>query len=133
MDLVLNPGLNVYDNDYYQNHSILSDLSYWFTGRIMPPHGPYFNKLLIEFTTRRAIPPGGGIADAVKFFTDPLLFRAVLDRAEKDTIDAIELIRTAQGNPYGPDEETIAKGILDQLAARRRANQNRAKSKRAGP
>jgi hypothetical protein len=81
-------------------------------------HGPNVTKLITKFITREAIPPGGGLADGIEFFTNPEHRKQILVRAELSAMAAIQAIRLAPDNPYGDNDEVIAKVILDKIALR---------------
>jgi hypothetical protein len=83
-------------------------------------HGPNVTKLILRFVAKEAIPAGGGIADGIKFFTgSPQYRKKLLDQAEADAMNAIDIVIHAPDNPYGNDPEEIAKAILDKLEERK--------------
>jgi hypothetical protein len=77
--------------------------------------GPNAVNLLARFIARESIPPDGGFADGVEFFTNAERRHQVLERAVANFDLAIEAVRAAPDNPYGNDEETIAAAILERL------------------
>jgi hypothetical protein len=78
-------------------------------------HGPYVTRLIMQCISREAIPIGGGIADGIKFFTDESHRKDVMQRAETIALKFVEAIKKAPDNPYGTDNEVIAKALLDKL------------------
>jgi hypothetical protein len=86
----------------------------------MSDHGKNVTRLILQFVPREAIPPGGGLADALLFFQDAEHRKQVLDNAEALAMRAIELIKSAPDNPYGDDDETIAAEILRQIQERKK-------------
>jgi hypothetical protein len=82
----------------------------------MSNYGPNVTKLIMKFVTREAIPPGGGLADGIEFFTNPEKRKKVLTAAEVYAVEAIRVIKTAPDNPYGDDDEAIAGMILEKIA-----------------
>jgi len=90
----------------------------------MSDHGPNVTKLLSRFIAVEAIPVGGGIADAILFFTDPEKRKLVLVNAEAKCKTALAAIKAAPDNPYGDDDETIA-GVLLEKIKEREANNGR--------
>lgn len=74
--------------------------------------GPNAKKLLTMFIARESVPPGGGLADGLKFFTDSEHRKRVIETAMTNLDLSIAAIRSAPDNPYGDDEEVIAAAIL---------------------
>jgi hypothetical protein len=85
-------------------------------------HGPYVTRLIMACIAREAVPRGGGMADAIQFFTDEKHRKAVLEHAETAAMNMLVAVKQARDNPYGEDNEAIAKAILDKIAAKRRNN-----------
>lgn len=77
--------------------------------------GTNVSKLIVRFVAREAIPFGGGLADAVEFFSNPDHRQKVLERAKSQAMEAIRLIKSAPDNPFGDDDEQIAGEILKRL------------------
>ena len=81
--------------------------------------GANMKKLLARVVARNAIPPGGGMADAI----DSIITPGKLSKISKKSLDwideQIQAIRSAPDNTYGNDEETIAGAILARLAERK--------------
>lgn len=77
-------------------------------------HGPNVTKLIVKLLPRFAVPPGGGIADGLRFFTDAEYRQAALDLAEALALKVIRLVRIAPDNPYA-DDEAIAGALLAEL------------------
>jgi hypothetical protein len=67
---------------------------------------------------REAIPTGGGIADGIKFFTDIEHRKDIMQRAETIALNMLIAVKQARDNPYGTDDETIAKAILTKIDER---------------
>jgi hypothetical protein len=84
----------------------------------MSKHGPNVAKLIIKFIVREAVPPGGGLASGLEFFSNPERRKQVLKSAEAKTIQAIQLIKSAPDNPFGDDDEQIAGELLSQIEKR---------------
>lgn len=94
----------------------------------MNDYGPNVTKLILVFMSRSAIPPGGGIADGMRFFTDQEHRRQVMGKAVVDAMTAIQLIKLAPDNPFGDNDEEIAGVILKEIE-KRKANDGRSKEK----
>lgn len=77
--------------------------------------GPNMKRLLFAFMARLAVPPGGGFAGAVDVFLNPEKMKENMREALKQADLAIAAMRSAPDNPYGDDEETIAKTIIDEV------------------
>ena len=84
----------------------------------MSKYGPNVTKLITKFISREAVPPGGGLASALEFFSDAEKRKKVLDSAEAKAIQAIQLIKSAPDNPFGDDDEAIASGLLAKIQER---------------
>lgn len=84
----------------------------------MSKHGPNVRILITKFIAREAVPPGGGLASAVEFLSNPERRKQVLERAEFEAIQAIQLIKSAPDNPFGDDDERIASELLDKIQER---------------
>lgn len=81
--------------------------------------GPNVRKLIVFKASRDAIPDGGGMADGMRFLTDPTYRKTVLDGAERWVIRALDVVKTSPDNPYGHDDEAIAAAILERIDDRR--------------
>lgn len=75
-------------------------------------HGENVTKLITRFIAINAIPRGGGLSDGIEFILNPDKRKQVLEKAEKEALAAIHLVKTAPDNPYGNDDEKIAQAIL---------------------
>jgi hypothetical protein len=84
----------------------------------MSDHGPFVTKLILAVLAREAIPPGGGIADGIKFFTDSEHRSMLLAKAESEAVAFIQEIKAAPDNYLGNDDEHIAEELLKMIAAR---------------
>jgi hypothetical protein len=82
--------------------------------------GPYAKKLLLARMAVLTVPEGGGIADGLKFFADADHRHKIVAEAIEWTKQAIAVMKTAPDNPYGDDDEAIAKAILDQADEKKR-------------
>lgn len=82
--------------------------------------GPNVKKLICQKMAKDAIPPQGGMADAIKFLSDKESIIAKAKEAQEWVLSAISAVKTAPGNPYGNDDEAIAGEILQQLEAKKR-------------
>lgn len=89
-------------------------------------YGPNMMKLIGEFVAACAVPSGGGLGDALKFFTDPVYRKRCLQEAEKMAMQAVNLVISAPDNPYGDDIEAIA-GVIEQKLKEKRRNQTEEK------
>ena len=79
------------------------------------PQGPNVKKLAIRFMSKEAIPEGGGLADGMKFLSDPERVTEAARRGVEQAFTAIDAIKAAPDNVYGEDDETIAAAILEAL------------------
>jgi hypothetical protein len=79
------------------------------------PYGPNLARLITKFIAREAIPPGGGLADGIEFFTNPERRKQVLAKAEADALAAIRLIKAAPDNPFGDDDEEVAGMLVEKI------------------
>ncbi len=92
----------------------------------MSDYGPNVTKLILQFVAREAVPPGGGLVSGLKFFQDKEHRNRVMAKAVVDANAAILLIKSAPDNPYGNDDEVIAKVLLEKIEERKRTQfQNR--------
>jgi hypothetical protein len=84
--------------------------------------GPNFKKLVCEKMSRDAIPPGGGVGDAVKFLSDPKRIIAGAKAAQEWVAQAIAVVRTgSEPNPWkNADDEAIAGEILKGVEKKRK-------------
>lgn len=87
-------------------------------------YGPNMMKLIGEFVAACAVPSGGGLGDALKFFTDPVYRKWCLKEAEKMAVQAVNFVISAPDNPYGDDVEVIAGVIEQKLKNKRRERMN---------
>ena len=90
------------------------------TSAIGDKQGPNVNKLIIHKMSADAVPPGGGLADSIKFLTNK---EAIISGARKATEFvklAIQAVReAAEPNEFkNADDETIAAELLKQIEAR---------------
>ena len=77
------------------------------------PQGPYVKKLAIRFMSVDAVPKDGGFGDAIAFLANP---GRVIESARESVANAfaaIDAVKSASDNPYGNDDETIAKAIVE--------------------
>lgn len=84
----------------------------------MSKYGPNVTKLITRFIAREAVPPGGGLASALEFISNPEQRKQVLNSAEAKAIQAIQLIKSAPDNPFGDDDERIASELLAKIQER---------------
>jgi len=84
----------------------------------MSKYCPNVTKLIIKFIAREAVPPGGGLASGLEFFGNPERRKQVLESAESKAIQAIQLVKSAPDNPFGNDDESIARELLSQIKKR---------------
>lgn len=85
----------------------------------MSAHGPNVTKLITRFIAREAIPPGGGLAAGIDFFINQERRKQVLEKAEADALEAIQLIKAVPDNPYGDNDEEIALALLTKIEERK--------------
>lgn len=78
-------------------------------------HSPYVARLIMRCIAREAVPHGGGMNDAIQFFTDEAHRKEVMQRAETAALNMLVAVKQSRDNPYGEDNEAIAKAILDKL------------------
>lgn len=81
--------------------------------------GPKMKRLVIEYASVLAVPPGGGLAAAMRIMTDPQLLQDNLRKACVWAADRIAEIKAAPDNTLGNDDEVIANHILEKLAERK--------------
>ena len=62
-----------------------------------------------------ATPSNGNFADGIAFLLNAEKVNETAKIATKWVINAIELLKSCKDNPYGDDDETIAKAILDKM------------------
>lgn len=77
--------------------------------------GPYTKKLIISKMSQLAIPPDGSFSDGLVFLSDPEKIMSTCKAATEWVFFAIDLVKTCPDNPYGDDDETIAKAIMDKI------------------
>ena len=83
----------------------------------MSEHGPNVTKLILRYTARLAVPNGGGLDTATKFFIDTGYRRQIMSRAETEVMNWISVVKTAPDNPYSDDEQ-IADALLSEVEKR---------------
>ena len=83
------------------------------------PTGPFVKKLAIQFATKDAIPKGGGLADGIAFIKGGPRFTQAIKDGFQSAFHAIDLIKASTDNPYGNDDEDIAKVIMDEIEKRK--------------
>lgn len=83
--------------------------------------GPNVKRLIAAKMARDAVPPGGGIGDAIGFLTDKAAIIASAKAATEFVEEAIEAVRMApEPSPWkDADDESIAGEILRQMEAKR--------------
>ena len=81
--------------------------------------GRNLKRLIAFIASRKAIPKGGGIGDAMHAILTPGVMEGHLGQALVEADAMIALIKTATDNPYGDDEEAICEAILDELGVER--------------
>lgn len=71
-------------------------------------------KLAVHVMSRHAIPDGGGLADGIRFLSDPQRIKDAARAADLWVQDAIRAVREAEDpNPWrDADDEAIAAEIL---------------------
>lgn len=77
--------------------------------------GPYTKKLIITKMSQLAIPKDGSFNDGLAFLSDPEKIISTCKAATEWAFFAIDLVKTAPDNPYGDDDEAIAKAIMDKV------------------
>jgi len=85
--------------------------------------GPNVKKLIIHKMSLDAILKGGGVADGIKFLSDPALVKKTFRTASEWVKDAIAVVRQA-GEPNNLKESTdedIALELLKKIEERKRA------------
>jgi hypothetical protein len=87
-------------------------------------HGPNVNRLIIERLSYLAIPEDGGLADAIRLFTEEGRLLAVYKQAIQDVEHCLAVAKTANPNPYGNDDEAIAAEILRRIQERKDARRD---------
>lgn len=79
-------------------------------------HGPYFMELVFRKVALDAIPSGGGLASGIEFLKDSERMKSTLLSAFEFVEMIIQQVQDTPDNPYGNEEEKIAKAILDEIA-----------------
>lgn len=84
--------------------------------------GPNVKRLAILKMSRDAIPPGGSIADGVRFLSDKKGMVESLRKSESWALAAVEAVRQGgDPNPWrNSDDEAIAGELLRRIEARKR-------------
>ncbi len=77
--------------------------------------GPNVKRLIVRKMSTDAIPGGGGLADGLRFLTDPARIRDSAREATAWVFAAIDAVKAAPDNPFGDDDEAIAGEILRQI------------------
>jgi hypothetical protein len=85
----------------------------------MSKYGPNVTKLIFKLVILEAVPPGGGPADVIEFFSNPDRRKLVLSKAEATTLNILRIFKTAPDNPYGDDDEAIAGMLLKKIEEKR--------------
>lgn len=85
----------------------------------LPPMGPNVRKLIIIRLSYEAVPPGGGLGDAIASLINPRLMQEQYNRAVVWVKAVIDTVRTAPDNPYKDDEE-IAGAVIKEYEARKK-------------
>lgn len=75
-------------------------------------------RLIALFSSRLAVPPGGGLAAALEVLMNPERLKETTLQAVQMADDAIAAMKAAPDNPYGDDEETIAGAIVAEVEKR---------------
>lgn len=81
--------------------------------------GPNVKRLIIHKMSLDAVPPGGGINDALRFLTEPGRLGKAAREATAWAEAALAAVRSAPGNPH-PDDEAVAAAILAEIDRRKR-------------
>lgn len=83
--------------------------------------------LIIHKASRDAIPDGGGVADGIRFLSDPDKLRSGLREAQKWVEAAIQAVRlAAEPNPWKDSaDEEIAGEIRRQIESRKPLSSSR--------
>lgn len=79
------------------------------------PMGPNVKRLLPHFMARVAVPPGGGMAAAIKSMSSTEQLTQTLRRGMALLEQALQEVKNAPDNPYGDDDEAIAAKFLELL------------------
>jgi len=85
--------------------------------------GPMVKRLVCEYAAVLAVPPGGGIADAMRVMTNPQLLQENLRAAGRWVEEKLAEVKRAPDNTFGEDDEAIAKHILDKITERKAQQQ----------
>ncbi len=81
--------------------------------------GPHVKRLVCQYASVLAVPPGGGMKEAIATFTTPGKLQANLREACKWVEDKLAAVKAAPDNPFGDDDEAIAKHILEKIDERK--------------
>lgn len=80
--------------------------------------GPNVKRLIAHKASLDAVPPGGGLEDAVEFLVTGKFAEGM--KAASDWVrQAIQVIKSAPGNPHGDDDEAIAGELLRRIEERK--------------
>jgi len=80
--------------------------------------GQYVKKLIVRFMSVDAVPSGGGFSDGMRFLLDPERIMRSARESTAKAFAAIDAVKAAPDNPYGDDDEAIARAIIERLERR---------------
>jgi len=77
---------------------------------------PNIKKLIIKRMSMLALPPGSKnpLLVGARVFLEPDYFLKLWQKAEQWVREAIERVKQTSDNPWGDDDEAIAKAILEE-------------------
>lgn len=85
----------------------------------MSKMGPKVKRLVIEYASVLAVPPGGGFKDAINTLVTPGKLQANLREACTWVNQQLALVKAARDNFLGDDDEKIAEYILNKINERK--------------
>ena len=79
----------------------------------------YMKKFVIHLASMDSIPPGGNVVDGVRWLASNERRSASFKKAQAKARELIDAVKSAPGdNPYGDDDESIAKAIMEKIDQR---------------
>lgn len=81
--------------------------------------GPHVKRLVVEYASVLAVPPGGGVEAAFRTMTSPALLQENLRKACQWVEERLAEIKRAPDNTFGDDDEKIAEYVLGKIRERK--------------
>lgn len=80
--------------------------------------GPNVKRLIAHRISTQAVPPGGGVSDALRAIVTPGKLGALAKEATTWVEDALAVVKSAPDNPFGDNDEAIAAELLRRIDER---------------